>query len=587
MSSNSASNALPTNGAMSQSTHVPLEAVISTAQLYARPPRHPDPAAENRALVALAKDLVGAPSAILHRLVQTALELCRAGSCGVSIIEDDGGAGIFRWHALVGALSGHLWGTTPRNFSPCGTVVDTNALQLMSNIGCHFTYFNDVKPAILEALLVPFAIGGKTVGTIWVVMHDPNSHFDAEDARVLSNLGEFAAAAYQVKTSLQQISDDHRRKDEFLATLAHELRNPLSAIHAANHYLNARLAKLGHVDLHQAAILQQRQLAAMNRMIDDLMDVSRLTRNKLEIRKQPLNLTALLEEVIADMRDSIKKAGLELHITLPVEPIMIDGDETRLTQVLANLLHNATKFTPAGGSIFVTATMEDEHSAIVIRDTGVGIPSAMLSKIFEPFAQGEPARESANGGLGIGLSLVRHLTTLHDGTVSVKSGGAGQGSEFTVRLPRRIETVDQGAPPAAALSEGGDATVSLRVLVVDDNHDAADSMKLMLAQEGHDVQVCYEGGAALAMAAQFRPQVLLQDISMPGISGLEIARRLRASEDTRSIVLIALSGFGQEKDLQRSSEAGFAHHLVKPVALDRILELLGDVAKSGAAVSVI
>jgi len=520
----------------------------------------------------------------LHRLVQTALELCRAGSCGVSIMEDDAGPGIFRWHALVGALSGHLWGTTPRNFSPCGTVVDTNALQLMTNIGRHFTYLNDVKPAILEALLVPFAIGGKTVGTIWVVMHDADSHFDAEDARVLSNLGEFAAAAYQVKTSLQQISDDHRRKDEFLATLAHELRNPLSAIHAANHYLNARLAKLGHVDLHQAAILQQRQLAAMNRMIDDLMDVSRLTRNKLEIRKHPLNLTALIAEVITDMREGIEKAGLELHVDLPIEPMMFDGDETRLTQILANLLHNATKFTPAGGSIAVTATMEDEHSVIVVRDTGVGIPSTMLSKIFEPFAQGEPARDNANGGLGIGLSLVRHLTTLHDGTVSAKSGGAGQGSEFTVRLPRRCETAAQGRLPAAATSvEGGEANLSLRVLVVDDNHDAADSMKLMLVQEGYDVRVCYEGDAALAAAAQFRPQVLLQDISMPGISGLDIARRLRASEDTRDIVLIALSGFGQEKDLRRSSEAGFAHHLVKPVALERILELLGDVAKAARA----
>jgi len=561
------------------STPLPLEAVLSTPELSRRPSRPPDFQAESRAMVALAQEMHRSPGEILTKLVETALRLCRAGSCGISIIEEEKGEGVFRWHALVGALAEHRWGTTPRDFSPCGTVVDTNALQLMSNIDRHFTYFAAVRPLILEALLVPFAIDGQTVGTIWVVMHDPEAHFDAEDGRLLSNLGEFTAAAYQVKSSFEQLSSADRRKDEFLATLAHELRNPLAAAQTACHFINATLSRGTSVDLQRAGALQQRQLMAMSRMIDDLMDVSRVTRNKLELRRERVELVSIIRDALEMNRTAIEAAGHELKLNLPDEHIWVDGDQTRLAQIFSNLLHNAAKFTPQKGRIELETRLEPEDVLIVIRDNGLGISASMLSKIFDPFSQVETARVRAQGGLGIGLSLVKHLTDLHGGTVSVVSEGDGHGTEFTVRLPR-----DAGATPpddikgAAVRIDGSEGVERrLRILVADDNRDAADSMCLLLGLAGYEVQACYDGSSALQQVLSFQPHVLLQDIAMPGIDGLEIARRLRADTVNDKIVLVALSGFGQPDDLERTRHAGFEHHLVKPVDLGRIEQLLHSI----------
>ncbi|MDB6089673.1 MAG: luxQ 1 [Gammaproteobacteria bacterium] len=548
-----------------------------TPQLGTRPSRPPDFEAENRALADLAKNMQRPADEILTTLAETALRLCRAGSCGISIIEEEKGVAIFRWHALVGALAEHRWETTPRNFSPCGTVVDTNAIQLMSSIDRHFTYFAGVKPAILEALLVPFALHGKTVGTIWVVMHDPDSHFDAEDGRLLSNLGEFTAAAYQAKSSFEQLADSDRRKDEFLATLAHELRNPLAAAQTAGQFLNASLSHGAIGDLQRASALQQRQLMAMGRMIDDLMDVSRVSRNRLEIRRGRVELVSVILDAIEMNRVAIEAARHELKLNLPDEPIWIDGDETRLAQIFSNLLHNAAKFTPPQGRIELETRLEPGNVAIVIRDNGLGISPSMVSRIFDPFSQVETARAHAQGGLGIGLSLVKHLTDLHGGSVQVFTEGEGRGTEFTVRLPLAAEA--HFSQTAGKQAETNDAAVkpSLRILVADDNHDAADAMCLLLQLTGYEVRVCYDGATTLEQVASFQPHVLLQDIAMPGIDGLEIARRLRAVAATRKIVLVALSGFGQPQDLQRSQAAGFEHHLVKPVDFERMGQILSTV----------
>jgi signal transduction histidine kinase/ActR/RegA family two-component response regulator len=560
-----------------QAQAVPLAAVISTAELARRPFRPPDFEAENLALVALAKEMVGSPRDILQRLVEKALHLCRAGSCGISIIEEDGGPGIFRWHALVGALAEHRWETTPRNFSPCGTVVDTNAIQLMSQVHRHFTYFAEVNPLILEALLVPFAVGGRTVGTIWVVMHDEDRCFDAEDARLLANLGQFAAAAYQVKSSLEQINEADRRKDEFLATLAHELRNPLAALQSAAHFLKERSHGTADHELQMMSEVNQRQLTAMTRMIDDLMDVSRITRNKITLHCERVDLAQIVGDAIQMNRALICAAGHELSVELPERPFWIRGDATRLVQIVANLLHNAVKFTPSAGRISIKAYREDAGTVIRVRDEGIGIAQHMLSKIFEPFAQVDGAGERAHSGLGIGLSMVKRLTELHGGTVQAQSRGNGCGSEFTVRLPRAsdddsaatVRTAQPSAPEVAV-------TQKLRIMVVDDNHDSADSIGLLLRLAGHDVRVCYDGASALDQVTDFSPDAILQDIAMPGMGGLEIARRLRAMAATRNTTLIALSGYGQAQDLQRSRDAGFAHHLVKPVDFEVLQRLLGS-----------
>jgi signal transduction histidine kinase/ActR/RegA family two-component response regulator len=537
--------------------------------------------------VSLARALVRSPQEILQHLCETALQLCRAGSCGISIIEDDGGTGVFRWHALVGALAGHRWETTPRSFSPCGTVVDTNTMQLMSHIERHFTYFADVKPAIVEALLVPFALNGRTVGTIWVVMHDEDRHFDAEDGRLLANLGEFAAAAYQVKSSLETVESADRRKEEFLATLAHELRNPLAALQSAGYFISKKMLGTEDPGLRFITDVHQRQLTAMTRMIEDLMDVSRITRNKIELRREPVELAQVVRDAVEMGQPLISMDSHELFLDVTDEPCWIDGDPTRLVQIVANLISNAVKFSPPGGRIFLSARPEDSSVVIRVRDEGIGIAPQMVSRIFEPFAQIDIAHARSQGGLGIGLSLAKRLTELHGGTLHVHSAGDGCGSEFTVRLPRLFRTqgsvgdsatqVAQTEPTASGIAK------RLRVLVVDDNHDSADAIALLLQVAGHDVRICYDGLSALKQAAEFAPEVMLQDIGMPNMGGLEVARRARLLPATRNTVLIALSGYGQARDVQSSLDAGFAHHLVKPVDFERLVELLAALSPAHTA----
>ena len=527
--------------------------------------------------------MVRSPQEILDRLVETALQLCRAGSSGISIIEADGSAGIFRWHALVGALAEHRWETTPRDFSPCGTVVDTNATQLMSKVYQHFTYFAAVEPLITEALLVPFNGANGPIGTIWVVMHDEDRHFDAEDARLLENLGEFAAAAYEVRSALEKSHELDRRKDAFLATLAHELRNPLSVLQSAGYFIAKRLEGPEDAALKRIADVHRRQLAAMTRMIDDLMDVSRINRDKMELRCEPVDLSRVIRDAVEMSQPLISKGAHHLAVELKVQPCWISGDAVRLVQIISNLLNNAAKFAPPEGRIFLSLDCEGDRAVIRVRDEGIGIAAPMLARIFEPFEQIEEGRGRAQGGLGIGLSLVKRLTEMHGGTVQAHSAGPGRGSEFTVRLPGVFPTA---AVPDAVPSEPLAGTgKQLRILIVDDNRDSADSIAVLLAGAGHEVRVCYDGPSALTRAAEFMPHVLLQDIGMPHMDGREIAGRIRALPATRDIRLIALSGYGQDEDVQRSLDAGFAHHLVKPVDIDRLLSLIDAEAGGSEALS--
>jgi CheY-like chemotaxis protein len=314
------------------------------------------------------------------------------------------------------------------------------------------------------------------------------------------------------------------------------------------------------------------------------MDVSRINRNKIELRRAPVELAHTVRDAIEMGQPLISMDAHQLCVDVTDEPCWIDGDSVRLVQIVANLVGNAVKFTPPGGRIFLSAHADGSWVTIRVRDEGIGIAPQMLSRIFEPFAQIDVARERSYGGLGIGLCLVKRLAELHGGTVHARSDGEGRGSEFTVRLPRLLQTPGEAEahpPHGEGEIEPAPAT-PLRVLVVDDNRDSADSVAMLLKTVGHDVRVCYDGPSALKEAAEFRPDVMLQDIGMPNMGGLEVARLARSMPAVSNAVLIALSGYGQPQDLQRSLDAGFAHHLVKPVDFDRLIQLLGELSETRA-----
>jgi signal transduction histidine kinase/CheY-like chemotaxis protein len=553
-----------------------LESVIATADLSRRLSRSRDCEAENIALVALAQQIAASPEDILQKLVETTLELCKADSAGISILEDEGGQKIFRWHAIAGRYAPHRWGATPRHFSPCGTVLDRNALMLFSRPGRYFTYLDETIPPIVEALLFPLAVGGELVGTIWLMANDERRKFDTEDARVLENLAKFAAAAYQLSLASKAIRESDRRKDDFLAVLAHELRNPLAPMQNAVHYLRHR--GLAQPDERKAIDVLGRQIQSMTRMIDDLLDISRISRDRLELRKERIELGTVINHALETSRPFLDLCGHALTVALPTVPIWLEGDFTRLAQVIANLLNNAAKYTRDGGRIAVSVAELENEITIRVRDDGLGIATEMLTRIFEPFSQVDSSLERSRGGLGIGLALVKRLVQMHGGTVEAISAGLGRGSEFVVRIPSSVQS---GAAPEIRLADPVEsfpgASRELRILVVDDNRDSANSLAMLLRLQGYEALTAYDGPSALQVVADTRPQVVLQDLGMPGMSGYEVARQLSREPSTQATVLFALSGYGTSEDKQRSREAGFREHLVKPVDLEVLQGLLKSV----------
>jgi signal transduction histidine kinase/CheY-like chemotaxis protein len=534
--------------------HDDLESVITTAELSRRASRVPDYATESRIFASLAHDMTHSPESILHKLAQAALTSCRAGSAGISLIEKDGKH--FRWHALTGELAPHLWGTTPRSFSPCGTVVDRNSIQLFCGLERHFKYFAEVRPKIVEALLIPFSFQGKPAGTIWVTTHDEERRFDAEDARLMDNLGRFAAAAYQLRSSLALAEETRRRKDEFLTTLAHELRNPLYPMQVAADLLAKAPAPSG--DVKYASGVMQRQLKHLNHLVDDLMDVALIDRGKLSLRKERVTLSSVVEHAVEVSKPIIDKAGHSLCVTLPETPILIDADAVRLAQVVSNLLNNAAKFTPTGGHLRVSAAAQGGEAVIRVQDDGIGIASDMLGNIFDMYAQLAPSGAAAQPGMGIGLALARSLVQMHGGTIEALSSAPGEGSEFVVRLPL----------PAPGFP--------LRVLVVDDHRESADALAWVLHSIGHEAHAAYDGPSALKAVEEHSPDVIIQDLSLPHMSGYEIARRVREHSVAKHAVLVALTGSSQAAASHAAEGQAFDHLLVKPVGLTALQDMLSS-----------
>jgi signal transduction histidine kinase len=374
----------------------------------------------------------------------------------------------------------------------------------------------------------------------------------------------------RVAERTEALREADRRKDEFLATLAHELRNPLAPVRNA-----VEILRLGGDATPQATWAREvidRQTQQLARLLDDLMDVSRISHGKIELKREHVELSAVIQGAVETSRPHIDELGHELDISLPQLPVVLNADLTRLSQVFLNLLNNAIKYTERGGRIELRAELEGNEVMVAVRDTGIGIPDDKLPAIFEMFSQVDGASSRTAGGLGIGLSLVKRLVEMHGGRITASSGGLGKGSEFVVRLPivterpkiRRAHKAERSLPSSA-----------LRVLVVDDNRDSATSLSMLLSTMGNEVRTAYDGEEAVRVALEFRPQAVLCDIGLPKLGGYDVARAIRAEEWGKGAVLIAVTGWGQHADKQRSEAAGFDHHMVKPVDPADLMRILG------------
>jgi CheY-like chemotaxis protein/two-component sensor histidine kinase len=371
-----------------------------------------------------------------------------------------------------------------------------------------------------------------------------------------------------------QIAD--RSKNEFLAILAHELRNPLAPIRTAVQILNREGTLAPESQWALSAI--ERQVRQMARLIDDLVDVARMSTNRFELRKERVDLAVVLRLAIETSGSLLRAGGQEFTTVVPEDAIHLDADPMRLAQAVSNCLNNAAKFTDRGGHIWLTAERVGGDAVITVRDTGVGISRAMLPHVFEMFTQGEQTRARTFGGLGIGLTLVKRLVEMHGGTVAAESTGLGMGSMFVIRLPAVLDSSQ--CPQPQAEGPAYMSPPSLRILIVDDNRDAADSLAMLLRTTGNDIRTAYDGLEAVQVASEFRPEVVLLDIGLPKIDGHEVAQRIRKEPWGRQMCLIAVTGWSDETDRARSRAAGFDHHLVKPLDTGHLAQLLTSVGRS-------
>jgi PAS domain S-box-containing protein len=381
-----------------------------------------------------------------------------------------------------------------------------------------------------------------------------------------------------------ELQEEERRKDEFLAVLAHELRNPLAPLRNALHLLRSEPER---AVAQQAREIMERQLENVVRLVDDLLDVSRLMSGKVELRKEPLELASVFTRAVDVIRGQVETEGQELVVALPEEPIRIEADQVRLAQAIGNILSNAVKYTDRGGRIVLSGERDQDQVLIRVRDTGIGISQDLLPRVFELFMQAEGSITRSQGGLGIGLTLVKRLVEMHGGRVEAASDGLGRGCEFTITLP---VASTRGEGGESERSDMGGSTESRRVLVVEDDHDSAQSLAMLLKLWGHRVEVALDGARALDSARSFGPEIVLLDIGIPGMDGYEVAGRLR-SEHGADLKLVALTGYGREDDRKRAHDAGFDWHLTKPLEPPRLREMLarldfgsdGDAGDSGSA----
>jgi signal transduction histidine kinase/ActR/RegA family two-component response regulator len=438
-------------------------------------------------------------------------------------------------------------------------------------------YEDAYQPRAIRAYInVPLHREGRWVGNFWVSSHEARAWTEGEIDLMQTVAGGMWLMLEQVRTasalreSEARLAGEARRKDEFLATLAHELRNPLAPVRNAAYFLKRK--DLKDPELRRPVEMIDRQVAQMARLIDDLLDVSRITRGMLELRLEPLQFDDVVEAAVDASRDEIRARGQTLRVTPAREPVALVADRARLIQVLSNLIANASKYTRSGGEIDLVAAAHGKRLEVSVRDNGIGIPPDKLDEIFELFAQVDRSFER-QGGLGIGLTLVRQVVELHGGTVEARSPGVGHGSEFIIRLPIAEPAAAAGTAPPAFPEPAGEPR---QVLVADDNHDTVESLKLLLQMNGHRVRTAFDGEQAIASASEHPPDVALLDIGMPKLNGYDVARRIRAQAWGKAVRLVAMSGWGQEDDRRRAIDAGFDDHFVKPVPPEVLRALLAS-----------
>jgi PAS domain S-box-containing protein len=443
--------------------------------------------------------------------------------------------------------------------------------ELIAAVETHWRVREIIEQLGLRSYVgVPLKFRDRTLGVLTLVSAESGRTFTESDIALAEDLAQRAAMAVANSRLYSEVSEASRRKDEFLATLAHELRNPLAPIRNAAELfrLFGQLPK----ELSEARNIVDRQVTQLTRLVDDLLDVSRFTRGKIVLRTEPLELSALVARALEMSQPMAAAAEQSLEVEEAAESIVLMADPTRIAQVIANLLNNSAKYTERGGRIRLVTRREGNTAVIEVSDNGIGIPADMLGRIFEPFAQVDSSLERSQGGLGIGLTLAKNLVEMHGGSIEAASDGRGRGSTFTVRLPLATMPPRQ-VPPVIKTSP----TASRRILVADDNKDSADTLALLLRRLGHEVHAVYDGQAALALAERIAPDMFVLDIGMPIMSGYELARRLRSQTQFAQTMLVAMTGWGKEEDRQRTREAGFDHHLVKPVELEALKQLLAAI----------
>jgi len=449
-------------------------------------------------------------------------------------------------------------------------------------------------PGAKCAVMVPVKRDRDVVGVVQIMCDTPGS-YTTEHLEILRSLVAPMAVALQnadlyaranreirerarmeeaLKRSEEMLREADRRKDEFLATLAHELRNPLAPIRTA-----VALLRTGEPERDKLAYCQdviERQVGHMARLLDDLLDVSRVSRGTLRLLKERVPVAELIRHATESSHPMIVAGGHHLTTIVAVEPILLDADETRLAQVISNLLNNAARYSEPGSRIRLAVERDGDDAVITVRDNGVGMRPEMLARVFEPFFQIDQSHDRSQGGLGIGLTLVKQIVEIHGGTVTAASDGLGKGCEFTVRLPvARGSAIPAAGRPEDEV-EGGMTTPRSRILVVDDLRDSTDSLAMMLRAKGHDVRTAYDGYEAVEIALQYRPDVVILDIGMPRLNGYDAARMIREQSSGDSPMLIAVTGWGHDENRLRTKEAGFDHHLVKPVDPAVLTKLLAE-----------
>jgi len=550
-----------------------LDDVIITPVLAERtaPPR--DIVAEHAALSDLARQAATDTSGLLQCLADLAMELCHAGSAGVSLLEPGvPGQRVFRWVALSGEYRAYIGGTTPEGFSPCGVCLERGAPQLYADPSRVFTYLSDATPPIVEGLVIPLRSFLGSLGTIWIVSHGER-RFNNSDVAVMTTLGDFTSAAFALQRAREQAEAASRAKDEFLAVVSHELRSPLTGIVGWSELLLAgRATPAAAARALESIHANARRQEAM---VEDLLDASRAVTGRLRLHDAVTDLSVLVRAAIETVADQAHASGLAIEALIDGS-VPFRGDPERLLQVVGNLLGNAVKFTPKGGSITVALKTTSAGVEISVRDTGIGIAPQMLSDVFDPFRQADGSSTRRNGGLGLGLTIARRLVEQHDGTMDAESDGLGRGATFTVRLPQaRLSPERPMALPLATVRDRLLAGVT--VLVVDDEPDIRDLLACTLEEAGAIPTTAENADEAVDLLARQPVDVLLADLGMPGKDGYYLMARLGSDgAATRPGTAIAVTAFTAERDRRRVAAAGFDHHVSKPIDFDALLRLIGE-----------